>query len=560
MMKKGIISSLIAVFAVVTFATSAFAVAQRVELKTSVPNIPKSLCYQAGTISLEFNLDTVMEAGDVVQFTLQNGVVLCRNIEFFIPLTPDFAVDVAPAGTPGFLVEGTAGSLIVTMTLGSLDAESDFYTDEAFTVTVTADPAATIALFDEQIQVQGTDILKDDPDTAERDFTEPIIAADNVICIDTETFDYQGERVEVTPDSIPQTADNKLTFTGEREIARILAANEYALVTCKDAPVVGNIILGEGQTAECPAFDFDDDGINYCPGTHQNNKIIVQALTTPFPENDYQISIEVKVNGLTGDQGVYIAQSFMEYLATDSLDDICGDSPAELTDLPFDTYGGPGGCGDASDVTPGGSGCTVDCENKVIRATTEANGLGITRADGQTYLRLALPSFRYDTAIVQEGDVVSVRLIVAQYPCGTILDEEIEIGTFGCEPDTAPTTLLYPYFTPANGTYFWSAYAITNISDAEGTITLYMYESDGDAFMGEVATPVPGHTIWSTRLDDSIVDPDITWTQIKGTGTPGDATAYIRAMTTFTADGFGFIAGSPTGESMGYLPRVDGKY
>jgi hypothetical protein len=325
--------------------------------------------------------------------------------------------------------------------------------------------------------------------------------------------------------------------------------------------VVGNIILGEGQTAECPPFDFDDDGINYCPGTHQNNKIIVQALTTPFPENDYQISIEVKVNGLTGDQGVYIAQTYMEYLATDSLDDICGDTPDSLTELPFDTYGGPGGCGDASDVTPGGTGgCTVDCENKVIRATTEANGLGITRADGQTYLRLALPSFRYDTAIVQEGDVVSVRLIVAQYPCGTILDEEIEIGTFGCDPETAPTTLLYPYFTPANGTYFWSAYAITNISDAEGTITLYMYESDGDAFMGEVATPVPGHTIWSTRLDDSIVDPDITWTQIKGTGTPGDATAYIRAMTTFTADGFGFIAGSPTGESMGYLPRVDGKY
>jgi len=86
-----------------------------------------------------------------------------------------------------------------------------------------------------------------------------------------------------------------------------------------------------------------------------------------------------------------------------------------------------------------------------------------------------------------------------------------------------------------------------------------MYESDGDAFMGVVGTPVAARSIWATRLDDSIVSPDITWTQIAGTGTPGDASAYIRAMTTFTADGFGFIAGSPTGESMGYLPRVEGE-
>ena len=156
------------------------------------------------------------------------------------------------------------------------------------------------------------------------------------------------------------------------------------------------------------------------------------------------------------------------------------------------------------------------------------------------------------------GDVVSVRVVVFQDPCGTIFDEEIVIGTLGCVPTTSATTLLYPYLTKADGTYFWSAYAITNLSEVEGTVTLYMYESDGDAFTGVVGTPVPAHSIWATRLDDAIVSPDITWTQTAGTGTPGDASAYIRAMTTFTADGFGFIAGSPTGESMGYLPRVEG--
>ena len=162
--------------------------------------------------------------------------------------------------------------------------------------------------------------------------------------------------------------------------------------------------------------------------------------------------------------------------------------------------------------------------------------------------------------MVEAGDIVSVKVNVAQYPCGTILDEEITIGTIGCEGSSEPSSLLYPYFTPADGSYFWSAYAITNISDVDGDVVLEMWESDGDAFLGTKLTPIKAHTIWSTRLDDSIVDPDIEWVQIAGTGTPGDAAAYIKALTTFEADGFGFIAGSPTGESMGYLPRVNGSH
>jgi hypothetical protein len=246
----------------------------------------------------------------------------------------------------------------------------------------------------------------------------------------------------------------------------------------------------------------------------------------------------------------------MAYLAAETLDDAC--EADALNVLAFDDtkYVVPGTCADCVGALPGGSGCTVDASNRVIGATTRVTDLDITRDPAINFLRLGLPAFRYDSAIVQEGDVVSVRVIVSQFPCGTIFNEEIEIGTFGCGLSVNTSELLYPYFTPANGTYFWSAYAISNVDDREGTVTLYMYESDGDAFKGDVATPVPARTIWSTRLDDSIVDPDITWTQIAGTGTPGDATAYIKAMTTFYADGFGFIAGSPTGESMGYLPRV----
>ncbi|WP_373499497.1 hypothetical protein [Desulfococcus sp.] len=618
-MIKRCVSTIVASVAILAFSATVWAAANRVELGTSVPNIPKSLCYQAGSISMEFSAGTVFRSGDVIQYTLNNGVVLCKDIDFYVrlhngealidrpgtntaaPVSATDALDqvtidaaaVPPvnvgAGRPafydyGFRVKGLAGSQIIQLTVGSRSVDpviSLLATPEGifnengadnFIMTfvgINPEDVLSVSIFDEKAAVVDAlgraYLYKDDPDVSgilyDQDFdpanNDPFTYADNTLCIDTLTFDYQGERVEVTPDSITVLPDNKLTFTGEREIARILAAAEYALVTCKDSPVVGNIILGgQGQDAICPPFDFDT-GANYCPGTHENNKLIIQALTNPFPVNDYKISLEVKVNGLTGDQGVYIAQNAMEYLSTTTLDEAC--SAENLNALTFETYVAPGACTQSTDVEPGGSGCTVDCANKVVKATTIANNLGITLAGGQSYLRLGLPSFRYDTSIVKEGDVVSVRLIVAQYPCGTILDEEIQIGTFGCAPETRATTLLYPYFTPANGSYFWSAYAITNISGTDGNVTLYMYESDGDAFTGVVATPVKARTIWTTTLADSIVNPDITWTQTAGTGTPGDAAAYVQAVTTFTADGFGFIAGSPTGESMGYLPRVDGK-
>ena len=371
----------------------------------------------------------------------------------------------------------------------------------------------TVSIFDEKATAVDAGTLaylyKDDPAVTGIAYTQywddtvvtnvdPFTYADNTLCIDTMTFDYQGERVEVTPDSLVIAADNKLTFTGEREIARILAANEYALVSCKTAPVVGNIIIDEGQNAGCEPFDFDGapfgsgltyDSKGYC-GNHSGNKLIIQALTNIFPVNDYRVTLEVKVNGLTGDQGVYINGDAVDYLATTTLADNC--AGAYEGHAPFETYGGPGTCTDATSVTPGGpAGCSVECANKVIRATTAPSTLGITRDGNQAYLQLGLPTFRYDSSIVKSGDVVSVRVVVFQDPCGTIFDEEIVIGTLGCVPTTSATTLLYPYFTKADGTYFWSAYAITNLSDVEGTVT---------TCTSTRATATPSRVLWEPRF------------------------------------------------------------
>ena len=70
--------------AVLAFSGTASAAGNLVNLKTTVPNIPKSLCYQAGTITMEFSADTVLTSGDIIQFTLNNGVVLCKDINFYV--------------------------------------------------------------------------------------------------------------------------------------------------------------------------------------------------------------------------------------------------------------------------------------------------------------------------------------------------------------------------------------------------------------------------------------------------------------------------------------------
>lgn len=229
-MKKRFFTLFVAVLAVITFAASAYAVPQRVELKTTVPNIPKSACYQAGTITLEFSPGTTMVNGDVIQFTLNEGVVLCRDIELFYPV-----VD----GTKGFFVKGTANSQIVTLILGTMVGGVFFNTTDPVNFTVPNDASYTMSLFDEKLtsfDLGGNErsLLK---------YTE------NVIYLDTLTYDYQGERVEIMPISFPIASATALIFTGEREIARIVYVGEPNIEVSPTGYDFGNVEWGQTSTA-----------------------------------------------------------------------------------------------------------------------------------------------------------------------------------------------------------------------------------------------------------------------------------------------------------------------
>ena len=123
---------------VLVFSAMALA-ANNVRLTTTVPNIPRSLCYQAGTDTLEFDNLTSIQVGDVIQFTLNNNITTCKAIDMFITVngansavletsadapvaTTGGTVSLAGAGKQwGFLVRASSGSQIITAQLRTRD-------------------------------------------------------------------------------------------------------------------------------------------------------------------------------------------------------------------------------------------------------------------------------------------------------------------------------------------------------------------------------------------------------------------------------------------------------
>lgn len=647
-MKKGTFRLLIAVAAVLAFAGTALGAGQ-VTLKTTVPNIPKSICYQAGTITMEIDPGTQIRIGDVIQFTTQNNTSICKNIDFFLSLnaagaafgapptaptawgagdadgisltddtnlpvagsagrlvidqsllnyvpTPGIATGVAEAQVYGFLVKGSVGSQIITMTFGYLDGNFEFQTLNAvgpesvlrYTGAGAAlDPSDRfiIRLFDQKknsgyfwkpdsTPANGTAApdytLTGDPATPpNEDGAVEFVGADNALCIDTLTQDYQLEFVEATPDSRPISANAlavppyddgyNLNFSGDYRIAKILPSLTYELVACKSA-ATGIIALptgGQGSVANC-SFDLETDA-GFCLPATTNNNLVIGSVGGTFPRGEeFILTLEVLVNGQTGDRGVYFSGDNIVTQGYVLLDDACDVETNANATAVGGTYYRQDNAFTATPTTD--TDCTVASSNRYIRYVSQVNDLDLNEtAQDDRYLAIDLPSFIYDTSVVQTNDDVSVRVTLTQDPCGIIFQDDMDLGTFGscAGGGLATQSLLYPYFTAADGTFFDSAFVIANIGTTAGGVTLYWYEADGDAFTGAVAGTVAANTIWNSGLMPQLVeDPNVTWTQTAGSGDQGDAMCYIVACTEFPSDGFAFIFGAPQGDSMGYIPRA----
>lgn len=574
MRRKGIFTILAAVFMVLAFSAMAFA-ANQVNLKTTVPNIPKSTCYQAGTDTMEFDDGSRMEEGDVITITLNNKVTICKEINMFVTfantagvldVTGVQPVSAATAGAPtitaaaagqqwGFVVKGPVGSQVITLTLRQVITATGVLAPIVPGSMVTFTGAAPtdkflVKLFDGKVGVWAASGIQ--KWSALNTYATVALATDNVLCIDTLTQDYLGEYVQNTPNSVPVAVAQHLNFTGDYVIAHIMVAQTYNLVTCKGA-TCGNIVLGAGgQAASCVAFDYESNGTGlngYCTNHKADPgylpKFIIQTsqdfdITGTIP---YVVTAEILVNGVAGAHGVYwsnVAPAYQNSAAT-----TCGLGAAAIP-LPGIVYTNAGG-GAAVPVAPIAANCAgVAAAAKAVKFVSTAAPLFVA---GDLFFELNLPPFNYNLAEVNAGDVVTVRVTLAKATCGSV-SLDLCIGTFGCVsgPVGPGAARLCPYVTSlAGGENFWNGIAVVNTSAAAGTVTLTAVKSDGSA-NATYTTP----SVAAGGMFVSLVS-DIPWTGTTPAGVP--AFIQVQGATTITAiDAFVMMADDAS-NSMGYLCR-----
>jgi len=584
MRRKGIFTLLTATCMVLAFAAMSFA-ANQVFLKTTVPNIPKSTCYQAGSTTMEMDNGTTIREGDVIQFTLNNKVTACKNLNLFLvlgsgdistsngslsadatlPVSASDAANVldysvalgAAENRMGFVVRATdadtpAGQ-IITMTLRQIDADgvlvglntNRLVTFDTSAATTPDDDKLVIKLFDNKTTAGAWFKLD-----ADGDYDAAIVTGDNVLCIDTLTQDFPDEYVQETPDSIPSNPAERLNFSGDYRIAHILAEQAYSLFACKNA-TPGHIVLGktDQDTDSCVSFDFETTA-GYCTD-HKASRFVLKA-SQPFEVTDYIVKMEILVNGIPGANGVYwssVAPSFGHFATTTTTGGACASDASIGPFADQDYFLANGDDATPVAINPGCAG--VDDDAKAVTIVTDPTALFVF---GDSYLYINFPPFNYNLAEVHSGDAVSVKVTISKSTCGVVTTQTIPIGVFGCvvTPPTLGSTLRFPYFTSLSADAFWNGIAIINTSSAGGTAKLTAHEKDGTVCESPVITVAAG-SMFVDLLEN------ISWNKTSGSGVCSGANnqSWISVLSTdFNGmDGFGMIANEVSGESMGYLPR-----
>lgn len=572
MRRKGIFTLLTAVCMVLAFSAVSFA-ANQIFLKTTVPNIPKSECYQAGSITMEMDAETAMREGDVIQFTLNNKTTVCKALNMFLRISTGTLLDdpsvagapvTATTGTvsaPGTGVWGfqitapnadTVAGQIITMQLqrrtlaGVLvvpDVDPTLRAIMAYTGGAPTDKMV-IKLFDGKTGSLAAQSVFLKPSTVAANYDTIIVPSDNALCIDTLTQNFPDEYVQATPDSIPILPANRLNFSGDYRIAHILSELTYTLVTCKGANC-GTILIGSSDqtTATCSAFDFEGTS-GYCTGTaftnlHKASRFVLQS-SQPYEVTGYTVKMEILVNDQTGEHGVYWSNTPPQYGNFTTSAAACSSPITGALSTP--TYLRGDGTTAAVPVPPIAGSCTgVAAAAKAVTINTVTQNLFVL---GDSYLFIDFPPLNYNLAEVQAGDIVTVRVTLSKSTCGIVNVSTICIGTFGCTaaPVTISNTLTFPYFTSLTAGDFWNGIVVTNLSASAGSATFTAYEKDGSS--GTATAAVGANSMFVDLLEN------MTWT---GTGLGGQP-LYIVVTTNFNADGFAMMA-NDSHDSMGYLPR-----
>lgn len=569
---------------------SAFA-KDRVEVKvTSEPIQSRSTCDKAGGFSLEFDSESTLRDGDRITIdtdyiSAANFTSLCRNIDLLIapvgsalgvrgatepfvwgaalgtnpiplsgapnagPVYHEIAAPTVLNGGANFHVYGSQGSQRITFDVIGADADAG---DSVIEIPNTPGSKLVVKFLDQTTPYFWTNVTKETP-TDLSIYETPATLADNTLCLNVSQWD------NATVNANMDSSLDKFTFIPSNpQIAHIVAASTYTAEACKGANC-GNILIGkdivQGKST-CSSFNDETGAPPYCQDVdqHENNSLIIQrAGNVPFDATNYELTLEVLVNGVAGDNGVYFAgPPVVGSSATE-------DGACALT--AFDQAGASTYYLPDGETTPfedlGNNDCAVPDEARAIKVVTAANSLGLNGTN-EDFLRVNMPEMVYDASEVSPNDEVTVRVTLTRAPCGTVITTDHCVGTMvsACSTIARSRSVNFPYFTEGNTDGFWDGIAITNTTTTDGTVTLTMYEADGDVATATVSVPATG--MYVNTLETMIADAVFAITTSVD-GTLGNARSQIVASSdTIDIDGFAMMGNNATGVSMGYLPRKAG--
>lgn len=351
-----------------------------------------------------------------------------------------------------------------------------------------------------------------------------------------------------------------------------MASADYC-AQCETDP--GNIDRGcEGVQDWCRPFDYENWN-DYCATGKEDFNRAIFELCDCYPDleigDTIYVSMEILVDKgagpVAGDNGVFWAEDVgtMGPLvqAFRNQSDVCavtrGATPNDSFKGIYNYLKANGQTGTPTD----GRECAVADDNRVVKIEPNVDaqnemawvdwGYELTDA-GKATLWIDIPEMRVDPSSVMKGWKVFVKICVDK-EISTICDSAdccclIYIGELCCDYGTKETSLIFPYFTAANSGW-WSGIAITNVSPADGTVMLTLYEQDGNVFQTAEAINVPAN---SMVVYNQAMLYGLSWDVVKGSlATAGKSRFYVEATADVSVMGFGMMAKTSTGESMGYL-------
>ena len=573
---------------------------------TSEPITFHALCDKAGGVTLSFDHNTTFVAGDQITADLPLNVSLCTDIDFVMgiansgadplpydagfalpaigtnddgPMTGDGTLTNGASGGVAFWVHGSKGSQrifidVVADTTG--DGNLEVGTDAGYSITfVGGDPGSSklaINLLDQSAYAAGAasnnwtdnDLTKS-VSSDETDYDDISAASQNTLCINVSEYDQ--EYVKLSFDS---KADKFTWVPSDPQVAHVVAAQVIAFAPCTKR-VCGDILDptagSQGADDTCRVIN-NEGGIDasgagyagiadgYCEGTHRNNRVIIQETSgTPFASGNYQVQLEILVDGVGGDQGAYFAGNIGTATFTNATDACASEESA--TSQPTILYNAQnesnvyaidasGTNGDLA-FAPTDTDCGIDADNRITKVKTEE--ISLFNGSDEDFLFVDIPNIVWDRSLFTEGETLSVKVTLLKSPCGTIFSGEWCVGTLGCEEATdvcKEYSRVYPYFG-RNGAYV-NVFGITNTSASDVTYDVTIYEKDGDIFTASV--PVGAHKINAVLLHSLAV----TTADNAGGGVFGDEQSYVVVKGSMPFEGIIYVTNATTGQSFSGSP------